>query len=168
MRSRALISLPILLATTAAAAQQSNAGPTYDDLQAVKNAIPQPLAAMPNSETPTGQVPTPGDLTFVPASGMARSLRRTANIVTATDGTWTVSWSAPMVSASPFVIVPPLNTVGGMPVACNVITRSATGATGKCWQASSVAAAALGASLNVFSQGASGAALMVLALEPTQ
>lgn len=57
-----------------------------------------------------------------------------------------------------------------MPLVCNVITRSATAATGKCWQSTTttLSGTLLGLLVNPFGSAAASASVMIIGREPTQ
>lgn len=162
--SRALAGLDVPPAApdTAAIAAQAAAQ--------VRQEMPAPCAAVPSADTLMG---SPGSANcFVPRDAARPTVVQAANVTTAADGTWSVIWARPFSAGNPVVNPLPINT-GTLPVLCNVSSRSATGASGKCWQSTSTTiSGALSSVVNLlispFASPAAGAAVMVIAREPTQ
>lgn len=164
-----------LLATAAQGAQQpapSLAGlATVAQVQAVLAAMPTPCAAVPAADTLAGSLGTAAPCT--PRQDASRpTVVQAANVVTDPSGNWSVTWAKPFASPSPTVAPLPVNT-GTLPVLCNVGSRSATTASGRCWQANTATlggtlAAIVGAVVNSFQNGAANMLVSVIAREPTQ
>ena len=91
---------------------------------------PAPATAIPPSETVPGAIGT--DVTkYATADHIHPRISRMNVVSTDSSGSWSITWSTVMAS-TPGVFVIPINS-GDMPVTCNVVTRSTTGASGKCW-----------------------------------
>jgi len=130
--------------------------------------MPQPCGAVPSADTLNGSVGSAN--CYVPKDASRPTAVQAANVQTsASDGSWSVTWARPFVSPSPIVLPIPVNT-GSLPLVCNVVSRSATGATGKCWQSTTttLAGTLLGLVVNPFGTAAASAAVMVIGREPTQ
>ena len=107
---------------------------------------------------------------YVPKDASRPTAVQAANVQTnASDGSWSVTWGRSFVSATPVILPIPINT-GAMPLVCNVVTRSATAATGKCWQSTTttLGGTLLGLLVNPFGSAAGSASVMVIGREPTQ
>lgn len=89
-----------------------------------------------------------------------------ANVVTDASGNWSVPFKTPFVSSEPIVHAFPINGATN-PGVCNVATRTASSASGKCWLAAGVTVSVLGSVVNVFS-AAGNIPVMVNGREPTQ
>jgi hypothetical protein len=130
--------------------------------------MPAPCGAIPSADTLNGSAGT--STCYVPKDASRPTAVQAANVQTsASDGSWSVTWARPFVSASPVILPIPING-GSMPLVCNVITRSATAATGKCWQSTTttLGGTLLGLLVNPFGSAASSAAVMLIGREPTQ
>lgn len=95
-----------------------------------------------------------------------------ANVTSNATGSWSVAWAKPFKSAAPIVMPLPINP-GSLPIICNVASRTATTASGQCWQSNSTAlgttlTAIAGTLVNPFAQPAANAAIMVVGRDPTQ
>lgn len=143
-------------------------------------AVPQPSQSGGPVTPACGGVP-PADTLLGQAGSMACYVRgdaarptvvQAANVTTDASGNWSVTWAKPWSSANPVVVPLPQNS-GSMPIVCNWSTRSATAASGKCWQAlpmtlPATATALLGLVLNPFDNAAAGITITVIARETTQ
>jgi hypothetical protein len=127
-----------------------------------------PCDSAPSADTLLG---TPGSAgCYVPKDATRPTSVQAANVVTsATDGSWSVTWARPFASSSPVVLPIPVNT-GSLPLVCNVISRSASTATGKCWQSTTttLSGTLVGLLVNPFGSPAASAAVMIVGREPTQ
>lgn len=138
---------------------------------ALQSQIPTPCATAPLPDTLQGAVGSGTPCTL--RSDAARpTVVQAANVTTDAAGAWSVTWAKGFASATPVVNPLPVNT-GALPVMCNVQARTATAASGKCWQANTntlpgTLAALGGLVLNVFAAGAGNVPVMVIAREPTQ
>ena len=139
--------------------------PSAAALSAIQATIPVPLGTVPPGATPTGLVGVPG--TYTPGSASPPSLSRSTTVITASDGTFTVSWPAPLNTIVPVVNLIPINT-GTQPAICNVTARAAASVAGKCWMLATSVVSVLGATINVASGNAGGMSVMIFAREPTQ
>lgn len=141
---------------------------TKTDLAAVQAQIPTPAAVVPPSEMVGGSVGTAG--TYRPADSANPRITRAGITSTDTQGAWSIAFAAPLM-ATPVVLPVPVNT-GTQPIVCNVATRSATGATGKCWLARTLPAALVSltslVSYDLFGAPASGIQVQIIAIPPTQ
>ena len=90
-----------------------------------------------------------------------------ANVVTAADGSFIVNWAVPFTTSSPYVNAAPVNA-GSQPIICNVLTRSATQTTGKCWQTQVQAVALISLTVNIAPANASGVTVAVVGRDQTQ
>lgn len=135
------------------------------------SATPQPCASAPAPDSLMGSVGSKAPC--VPAADASRpTVVQAANVITDGAGQWAVTWARPFTAASPVVNPLPVNA-GALPILCNVAARSATGASGRCWQSTSTTlpgtlAGLAGTLVSPFGSPASGAAVMVIAREPTQ
>lgn len=97
-------------------------------------------------------------------------ITRAAVVTTDSAGAWSVTWSTP-VATSPAVLPVPVNATT-QPVVCNVATRTATGATGRCWLARTLPATLTVitslVSYDIFGAPASGLSVQVFAIPLTQ
>lgn len=140
------------------------------DLTALQASMAQPCVLPPAPDTLLGTVGT-----STACSRRSDSTRPTAvqaaAVVTDASGNWTVTFAKSFANA-PAVDPLPINT-GSLPIMCNVVSRSVTGATGKCWQANTATlggslTALLNAVVNVFGNAAANTTVMVLARDMTQ
>ena len=142
---------------------------TTTALSTLASSMPQPSAAVPPAPAPTG-APGTGN-TFTPANAIPPSLTRSTTATTASDGTFSVTWAVPLVSAKPVVNLMPLNT-GSQPAICNPTAVSSTGLTGKCWStqttALTLALVTSGVTVNPTANTAAGMQVFVFSREPTQ
>lgn len=160
----------LILALVAAPALAAGPGASPPDLSAYATAaqMPAPCGAVPTPDTLLGSAGSAN--CFVPKDASRPTSVQAANVTTsATDGSWSVTWARPFVSMTPVIIPIPVNT-GTMPLVCNVVSRSATAATGKCWQSTTttLSGTLLGLLVNPFGSPAASAAVMIVAREPTQ
>lgn len=160
----------LILALIAAPALAAGPGASPPDLSAYATAaqMPAPCGAIPTADTLNGSAGSAN--CYVPKDASRPTSVQAANVTTsATDGSWSVTWARPFVSATPVIIPIPVNT-GTMPLVCNVVSRSATAATGKCWQSTTttLSGTLLGLLVNPFGSPAASAAVMIVAREPTQ
>lgn len=144
---------------------------TTDVQAAITAATPAPCAT-PAADTLNG---TAG--VGLPCMSRPDATRPTAvqagNVVTASDGTWAITFARPFSSALPYVHAEVVTPGAALPYDCNVTTRSATGATGKCFQSTTTTLpgtllALSGLVVSPFSNTTSGLSVMVIAREPTQ
>lgn len=162
--------LVLFLALTAGPALAAGPGASPADLSAYATAaqMPAPCGAIPTADTLNGSAGSAN--CYVPKDASRPTSVQAANVTTsATDGSWSVTWARPFVSTTPVIIPIPVNT-GTMPLVCNVVSRSATSATGKCWQSTTttLSGTLLGLLVNPFGSPAASAAVMIVAREPTQ
>ena len=132
--------------------------------------VPQPCGVVPTADTLMGSAGTAG--CYVPKDASRPTSVQAANVSTDGTGAWSVTWARAFASPAPVVNPLPVNT-GTLPILCNVAARSATSASGKCWQSTSTTlpgtlAALVGLLISPFAAPASNAAVMVIAREPTQ
>lgn len=141
---------------------------TKADLATLQGLMPAPCGAVPSPDTLNGSA---GAATcYVPKDASRPTAVQAANVTTsATDGSWSVTWARSFVSLAPVIIPIPVNA-GSLPLVCNVVSRSATAAAGKCWQSTTttLSGTLLGLLVNPFGSPAASAAVMVIGREPTQ
>lgn len=162
------VALILAVITAPALAAGPGASPPNLSAYATTAQMPAPCGAIPTADTLNGSAGTAN--CYVPKDASRPTSVQAANVTTsATDGSWSVTWARPFVSATPVIIPIPVNT-GTMPLVCNVVTRSATAATGKCWQSTTttLSGTLLGLLVNPFGSPAASAAVMIVAREPTQ
>jgi hypothetical protein len=138
------------------------------ELADVRGLVPAPCGAVPSADTLNGSAGSAN--CYVPKDASRPTAVQAANVLTsATDGSWAVTWARPFVSAAPVILPIPLNT-GSMPLVCNVVSRSATAVSGKCWQSTTttLSGTLLGLLVNPFGSPAASAPVMVIGREPTQ
>ena len=134
---------------------------TKDEVAA---SAPQPCAAVPSADTLMGSAGSAN--CYVPRDASRPTVVQAATVTTSADGVWSVTFGRAFSSSTPIVLVLPVNTAAN-PGVCNVSARSATGASGRCWQSSGITVGLVGSIINVFSSAGS-MAVMVIAREPTQ
>lgn len=169
------LAIVVAIIATGIAYSQTVGGSSGASQDYVNSAIASVIAAMP---TPVATIPpgpagngiTGSGLGYVPGNAAQRQGVQRINIVTDASGNWAVTWATSFLSATPTVAVNPLNTsaVTNGPTICNVITRNATTASGRCWQTGT---ALVILSLNVLGSyvtPTTGMPIMVVAAEPTQ
>lgn len=131
----------------------------------------QPCGTAPPGDTLNG---TSGSADcYVPGDATRPTAVQAANVTTDGSGNWSVAFSRSFTSSSPVIVPLPLNANGALPILCNVITRSASGATGKCWQSNTTTlpgtlAGLAGMLVSPFSMGAANVPVTVIGREPTQ
>lgn len=160
--------LALLLASVPALAAGPGASPPNLSAYATTAQIPAPCAAIPTADTLLGSTGSAG--CYVPKDASRPTSVQAANVVTsASDGSWSVTWARPFTSSAPVVLPIPINA-GSLPLVCNVISRSATAATGKCWQSTTttLSGTLVGLLVNPFGSPAASAAVMIVGREPTQ
>lgn len=165
MRALALV---LLLFAWPALAAGPGASPPDLAAYATTAQMPVPCGVVPTADTLLGSPGTAG--CYVPKDASRPTSVQAANVITSvTDGSWSVTWARTFVSVAPVIIPIPVNT-GTLPLVCNVVSRSATGATGKCWQSTTttLSGTLLGLLVNPFGSPAASAAVMVIGREPTQ
>ncbi len=171
MRRRLLLAGAIaLLATRAIAGYTAPQGSPDLTAYAKRTDLPSPCAAVPSADTLLGSAGSSG--CFTPNDATRPTVVQAANVVTDSSGNWSVTWARPFNSAMPVVNPLPVNT-GSLPIMCNVVARSAIGASGKCWQSTantlpSTLASLAGMVVNPFGTTAASAAVMIIGREPTQ
>lgn len=140
------------------------------DLSNPPSATPIPLATI--TPSPDALNGSPGVSTAAmraDATPPTRSRRTT--VTTAADGTFSVTWTKALNSATPVVNLVPLNPAGTNQMSCNVQTANASTVTGKCWQiaASLLNLGVLGnVNLSLAPASSSVISVYVFAIEPTQ
>lgn len=130
----------------------------------------QPCGAPPPGDTLMG---TPGMADcFVPGDATRPTVVQAANVRADTSGNWSVTWGRAFNSAVPMVLPLPINTAQ-LPIQCNVTARSASSATGRCWQSTTTTlpgtlTSLAGLVVSPFGTAAANAEVMVIGREPTQ
>lgn len=129
---------------------------------------PVPAESLPNPENTTPSVGSSTD--YMRADAVLPRITRAATVTTDATGNWSVTWATPLL-ATPTVLPIAINA-GSQPVSCNVITRSTTAATGRCWTAQSsllnLGIVTAGLSILPYANSAAGVQVQVIALPPTQ
>ena len=185
MRALAAILLALALATPVAARECTINGAPCTGLAAdgtpaastaqlagVQAAIPLPSISVPPGATPTGAAGVAA--TYQPSDAVPPSLCRRTSTTTAADGTFSVSWTVPLKSTSPWAGVDPIWISSTMPPSCWMTSATGAGVTGKCLPAQTatltLSAVTAGATVSPFGAGSGAAALTVKvhACEPTQ
>jgi len=159
---------PPVVGPQPAAPVDTSAFATKAQVAAIQAAVPVPADSVPPTEMvggAAGSAPT-----FRRGDAANPRITRAGMVTTDASGGWSITWSA-ATAAIPVVLPIPVNATA-QPIICNVITRSTTGATGRCWLARQLPAAliALSAliSYDVFAASASTISVQVLAIPPTQ
>lgn len=133
----------------------------------VMAAIPTPMGAVPPQPNGAGVVGVANS--FFPADGAQRQTVQRTTVTTDVNGNWSVGWATAFQSVTPTVNPIPLNPTAAAPYTCNVLTRSANTATGKCWQTASAANGLLGITISLGSTSSpNSTSVMVIGAEPTQ
>ncbi|UMY16660.1 hypothetical protein MMB17_18535 [Methylobacterium organophilum] len=130
----------------------------------IQSQVPSPCASVPTSDTLMGTVGSAN--CYVPRDASRPTVVQAGNVQTSVDGSWSVTWARPFSSSSPIVIALPVNG-STSPATCNVALRTASGASGRCWQSSAVNLAAVNTIVTIFATAPT-ISLMVIAREPTQ
>lgn len=96
-----------------------------------------------------------------------------ANASTDSGGAWAVTWGTSFTSASPIVHAVPVSSPGAtQPMTCNVTARSASSASGKCFNGNTtvlnLSIVTTGLTLTPNTASGAGVAVMVSGKEPTQ
>lgn len=171
MRRRLLLAgAAALVATQALAGFYAPSGAPDLAGYAKRTDMPGPCGTIPAPDTLLG---SPGSSTcYTPNDATRPTVVQAANVVTDSSGNWSVTWARPFASAMPIVNPLPVNT-GSLPILCNVVTRSASSASGKCWQSTantlpSALASLAGMVINPFGTMAASAGVMIIGREPTQ
>jgi len=165
---RALVAL--LLACGPALAAGPSGTPTDLSAYATRAQMPAPCGAIPMADTLNGSAGSAN--CYVPKDASRPTSVQAANVQTDGNGAWSVTWARGFTSSAPVVNPLPVNT-GSLPILCNVAARSATAASGKCWQSTSTTlpgalASLAGLLVSPFATPAANAAVMVITREPTQ
>lgn len=171
-----LIKLLACLSTGLLFVPVANAGldvaPALPDLSgyATQAEVPRGCLSSPSPDTLNG---SPGSVPCYVSSDATRPTSvQAANVITDSSGNWSVTWARPFNSSTPVINPLPVNT-GTLPILCNVVARSASGASGKCWQSTTntlpgTLASIGGMVVNPFGTTAGSAAVMIIGREPTQ
>ncbi len=144
-------------------AQLSNPGMTAGDVTAI---MPQAGDIVPPTDTLTGAIGS--SQRYMRQDAPRPTISQRATVTTAADGTWSVTWAKAFISSTPAIFVTPLLNSATQPVTCMVFTRSATSATGKCWQNSVTAVALISLTVSLSPVNFATSSVMVIGLEPSQ
>lgn len=107
--------------------------------------------------------------TYIPGNAASRLSVQRTTVLTDASGNWSVTWGTAFVSSTPTVNPIPLNPGATTPYNCNVTSRSATAATGHCWQLTSQTVALISLTISLApSVAPSNVSVMVIGAEPTQ
>lgn len=133
------------------------------------NGPPQPSSTVPNPEGVGGAVGS--SVEFMRADATLPRITRSTTVLTDASGNWSVTWSMAMM-ATPTVFPIAVNS-GAQPISCNVATRTTTGATGRCWTASSgsllnLSIITAGLTVLPYGNSAAGVQVQVIAIPPSQ
>lgn len=129
--------------------------------------VPQPYDAVPPGPSGTGVVGS-GQM-YVPWNAQQRQTVQRTTVNTDGTGAWSATFNPGFVSSTPTVNVIPLNAGGTVPYICNVLTRSQTTQTGKCWQIASQNVALISLNISLAPASAPGSIpVMIVGAEPTQ
>ena len=173
---RALFAAALVFGLTQSASAQPIDGPSLTAAQiqalataAAQSVVPTPYSGVPPGPTPAGSAGSGNS--FVPYNATQPSLSRSTTVTTTGSGTFSVTWTTPLVSATPVINLIPVNTSGTTATICNVSARSASAVSGQCWSISPTTL-----SLSIVTAGLvvgpttspSGTPVMVFAREPTQ
>ena len=126
--------LPLLLAPRPILAAGPGASPPNLSAYATAAQVPEPCGAVPSADTLMGSTGSAG--CYVPKDASRPTSVQAANVMTDGSGAWSVTWARSFTSSAPVVNPLPVNA-GTLPILCNVAARSATSASGKCWQSTS-------------------------------
>lgn len=130
-------------------------------------AMPQPLSAVPPGPSGAGVVGSGN--TYVPGNAASKQTVQRTTVNSDISGIWSVTWSTSFVSSAPTVNPIPLNASATSPFVCNVTSRSATAASGKCWQTASAANGLLGITISLGATATpTSTPVMIIGAEPTQ
>lgn len=133
------------------------------------NGPPMPADAVPPSETVAGQIGAMDR--YAREDHTHPRITRSTTVLTDASGNWSVTWSSAMM-ATPTVFPLAVNA-GAQPITCNVATRTTTGATGRCWTASSgsllnLSIITAGLTVLPYGNSAAGVQVQVIAIPPSQ
>lgn len=148
---------------TAAAAQAAAVA-----AQTAASTACQPDPSIPPMETVGGSAGSGAACRL--ANAVQPRITRAAVVTTDNTGAWSVTWSVAL-PAVPVVLPVPVNATT-QPVVCNVATRTASGATGRCWLARTLPATLVTLTslitYDVFGAPASSIQVQALAIPVTQ
>lgn len=172
----ALAWLLLTVAVTPAFAQfgGGGGGVSADDVAAsiaasaatIMSAMPQASDVIPPTDTLNGAVGA--STRFMREDAPRPTISQRTTVTTDVSGNWTVTWAKSFLSSTPVVIPMPVNPSASQPVMCNVTTRSASGATGKCWQNAVQAVALISLTISLTPVNLNAGSVMVLGIEPSQ
>lgn len=133
--------------------------------------VPMPYGGVPAAHATNGVVGTSGF--YIPSDAAPKLDIQSANTTLATDCTWSVTFGQTFTSSSPIVHASVIVASPTQPIPCIVGTRSATGATGKCFPAQNtvltLSIVTTGLTLAPFATTCTnGMPVMVVGREPTQ
>lgn len=131
--------------------------------------VPQPAASVPPSDTLMGG--SGAAVTYQRSDAARPTVVQAANVLTDAGGNWAVTFAKQFTSSSPIVTAKAVVASGNLPVDCETATRSSSGASGWCRQASTalISLGLLPLTINVFStQPNTNTPVMIIAREPTQ
>lgn len=140
------------------------------DLSAVQALIPTPAATIPNAEVVGGAAGTAG--TYRPGNATQPRITRAANCTLDTNGACSITWATAL-SASPMIVITPVNTAAAQPMSCNTTALpTATAVSIKCWivQNTLLSLAIVTAGINIVPAvtAPSGTVVQITAIPPTQ
>lgn len=166
MRLHYLLAIIIFLPSVAGAQAIGGAGIDLSPY-ALRSQVPQPAGSAPVPPSGAGSIGTPGFYTPPDAAQKVAVQRTTVN--TDSSGLWSITWATAFVSSTPTVNPIPLNASAANPYVCNVTSRSATAAAGKCWQTTSNNNAILSLNISLAPSVAPvSTPVMIIGAEPTQ
>lgn len=125
----------------------------------------QPMATIPPSESVGGSAGSGTACRL--ANAVQPRISRAASVSTASDGTWSVTWSQAL-DAVPAVLPIPVNATATQAIVCNVTSRTTTAAAGKCWQAMAPAILSITVATNPLPAVGAGVSVQVFAIPATQ
>lgn len=128
---------------------------------------PTATSSIPSSGNGVGSIGSAG--TYIPGNSFSRLAVQRTTVSTDSSGNWSVTFNPGFVSSTPTVNAIPINPSAANPYNCNVLTRSQTTQTGKCWQLSSQSVALISLTISLAPSTAPiSTSVMVIGAEPTQ
>lgn len=135
-------------------------------IDSIVSGMPQPGDIVPLPDTLNGAIGNSSR--YMRQDAPRPTISQRATVTTASDGTWSVTWAKAFVSSTPAIFVTPLLAAAAQPVMCMVFTRSATAATGKCWQGATNVNVILSLTIALAPINFVTNSVMVIGLEPSQ
>lgn len=136
------------------------------DLGAIQAMMPQPGDIIPPTDTLNGAIGTSDK--YMRENAPRPTISQRTTVTTDATGNFSVTWAKLFLSSTPAIFLTPLLPAAAQPVMCVVLTRSASGLTGKCWQGATNVNVLLSLTISLAPINFATNAVMVIGLEPSQ